>query len=231
MTIKSRQTIARTAFLSQLPDWVIEELMSTAQTRSFDRGTEIFSDSDPARHFFVVIEGWVKLMRGGADGSPAVIAIFARNDTFAEAAALASATYPARAEAVTDVRLLAIDGERFLDCMMADRQTLASGLAQIYRHLHGLVREIETLKALNARERLAAFLVQIAGESTGPAAVTLPYDKGLIAAKLGTTPENLSRAFSDLRAYGVTTARGSAHIADLANLRHLANLDGRPGDP
>jgi len=49
--------------------------------------------------------------------------------------------------------------------------------------------------------------------------VTLPVEKALLATRLGTTPENLSRAFANLRPAGVRTSGGTVTITDMAQLR------------
>jgi len=49
--------------------------------------------------------------------------------------------------------------------------------------------------------------------------VTLPYDKNLIAGRLGMKPESLSRAFAKLRAQGVTVRQNHAAIADVERLQ------------
>ena len=51
----------------------------------------------------------------------------------------------------------------------------------------------------------------------------LPYDKKLIASRLGMKPETFSRALAQLRNHGVTIKGGDARIADLAVLhRHVS---------
>jgi hypothetical protein len=44
--------------------------------------------------------------------------------------------------------------------------------------------------------------------------VTLPYDKVLIAGRLGMKPESLSRAFARLKDQGVTIRQNVAEIED-----------------
>nr|HMQ57545.1 hypothetical protein [Rhizobiaceae bacterium] len=49
-------------------------------------------------------------------------------------------------------------------------------------------------------------------------AVALPFDKALLAGKLGIKPESLSRAFNRLKSCGVRIERDMAVIADVACL-------------
>ena len=56
----------------------------------------------------------------------------------------------------------------------------------------------------------------------------LPYDKTLIAGRLGMKPESLSRAFSRLRLHGVTIDQSSAVIDSVERLRNVANAEIRP---
>ena len=50
----------------------------------------------------------------------------------------------------------------------------------------------------------------------------MPHDKRTIAALLGMTPENLSRAFGTLRPYGVAVNGASVTLSDIAGLEKLA---------
>ncbi|MCC2104708.1 MAG: cyclic nucleotide-binding domain-containing protein, partial [Hyphomicrobiales bacterium] len=47
-----------------------------------------FEQGALAKAFFVVAEGWVKLMRARPDGRQALLTTFARGETFAEAVAM-----------------------------------------------------------------------------------------------------------------------------------------------
>ena len=47
------------------------------------------------------------------------------------------------------------------------------------------------------------------------------YSKALIARQLGMKPETLSRAFARLRDHGVQITATTAHIEDVAHLRHM----------
>ena len=55
--------------------------------------------------------------------------------------------------------------------------------------------------------------------------VALPYNKALIAGRLGIKPETLSRAFARLRDHGVRIEAAMAHIEDVDRLRELVAED------
>lgn len=76
-----------------------------------------------------------------------------------------------------------------------------------------------------ARSGGEEFLLDLCPDGAEAATVTLPYDKVLIAGRLGMKPESLSRAFARLRDHGVRVTQSSAAIASVAALRDLAHAD------
>ena len=95
--------------------------------------------------------------------------------------------------------------------------------------LRELVDEIEQLKAHSAPQRIADFFVKQAGSASGSARIALPYEKALIASRLGMKPESFSRALGRLAELGVAVERDSVSIADVARLAAFA--EGRRQSP
>ena len=214
-----------TILLQALPPDVAEELLARARPVAYNRGGTIFVQGERAKQIFIVVEGWVKLYRSAPNGSEAVIAVFTRGHSFGEALVFRAATYPMSAEAVTDCRLLSIDAG-FLLGMMRERPELASAvLASAFVHLHQLVGQLEQLKARTGAQRLGEFLLELCPVETGACTVMLPYDKTLIAGRLGMQPESLSRAFQRLYAVGVHARQNHAAIGDVEELREFVECD------
>lgn len=92
-------------------------------------------------------------------------------------------------------------------------------------HLHNLVSQIEALKARTGAQRVAEFLCELAECQTGACEVVLPYDKILIAGRLGMKPESLSRAFARLKDEGVVVKQNRAKIDDIDHLRVYCEED------
>ena len=72
---------------------------------------------------------------------------------------------------------------------------------------------------------MAEFLASLCPIDCGPAMIALPYDKILIAARLGLKPESLSRAFAKLKSLGVSVHASHVAIDDIAKLEQLASDD------
>jgi len=98
-------------------------------------------------------------------------------------------------------------------------------LASTFSHLHSLVVELEQLKARTGAQRVAEFLLTLCHSKEGSCSVVLPYDKVLIAGRLGMKPESLSRAFSRLKPFGVKIKKNHAIIEDITRLQSYAEVD------
>lgn len=220
------QLIARASILLRsMPDSVADSLLATARIRHLERGATIFLQGERADAIFIVADGWVKLYRISPNGSEAVVAVFTKGGSFGEAIALQGGAYPVAAEAVTEATLIRIDADALRNVLKKSPEIALSMLSATYHHLHGLVAQVEALKARTGAQRVAAFLLDLSTETHGACEVTLPYDKVLIAGRLGLQPESLSRAFAKLKAHGVTITLNRASIENVAALRELAEED------
>lgn len=213
------QTVRSTPLFSAMPHATAESLIGNSGARNYDKGTVLFQQGAPAESFFVILDGWVKVFRITPEGTEAVVGVFRRGETFAEAAIFLGGRYPVCAEVVTNSRLLAIDGESFRRRIRQEPDLALAMLASSSQHLKFLVEHIEQIKVLDAPQRVADFLLRLCGQREGPCTVELPYEKSLIAKRLGMKPESLSRALAKLRPLGVTVEREVVAIADATALR------------
>ena len=129
------------------------------------------------------------------------------------------------AEAVTDCRLLQVRASLILETMKSRPELCTAILASTFQHLHSLVGQIEQLKAQTGAQRVAEFLLELCPTEEGACTVTLPYDKILIAGRLGMKPESLSRAFARLREFGVMVKQNHAALVDVGKLREYVEED------
>ncbi len=222
---EQRKIARQSLLLAGLPDETADELMSKARWRRFGRGETIFFQGEQATAIHIVIDGWVKLFRISPNGAEAIVNVFTRGSSFGEAMAFRKLPYPVSAEAVTECEILQIPSREFVAMMERRPEICTAILAATFQHLHSLVSDVEHLKAQTGAQRVAEFLLDLADCSSGACRVTLPYDKVLIAGRLGMKPESLSRAFSKLRKHGVKVGRHHAEIEDMERLAAFADRD------
>lgn len=225
MKAEYQRTARSSLLLSHAPADVVDTLLARAGISSVERGTMIFAQGDPADAIFIVLEGWVKLYRIAPSGSEAVVGVFTKGHSFGEAVALRGIVYPVYAEAVTDSTLMRLDARDMLRQLRESPEVAIAMLTATYAHLHNLVAQVEQLKAQTGPQRVAEFLLELTQSQVGACSVQLPYDKVLIAGRLGMKPESLSRAFSKLRDQGVRIRQNSAEIDDIDELRSFAERD------
>lgn len=218
--------IARDSLLLRsLPGAVADSLLSDATFRDFTRGETVFLQGDRAQVIHVVLDGWVKLYRVSPNGNEAVVNVFTRGHSFGEAVAFRQQPYPVSAEAVSDCTLLLISARSFISILEQRPELSLAVIASTFQHLHDLVAQVEQIKAQTGAQRVADFLIRLSSCEAGSCEVTLPYDKALIAGRLGMKPESLSRAFSKLKVVGVRVSRHHATIENIKALQDYAEKD------
>ena len=219
------QLARQSLLLSSAPEDVAKAVLESARLREYSRGETVFLQGERATAIYIVADGWVKLYRIAPNGAEAVLRVFTKGSSFGEAVAFRDDLYPVASEAVTDCSLIRIETSAFLRQIRENPEVAISILSATFSHLHALVAEVEALKAQTGGQRVAEFLLELAPCPEGACEVTLPYDKVLIAGRLGMKPESLSRAFARLRDQGVQVRQNVALIADIATLRSYVQED------
>lgn len=225
LTAGDFQIITRVAIFRGLKPETVEHIIAPATAVMLKAHDGLFRQGDPATAFFIVIDGLVKLYRITPAGDETVIHVLQKGESFAEAVAFTGNRYPATAEAVTDARVGRVPADHIVRCIHESPDIALAMIASTSQHLHHLVQQVEQLKAQSGVQRVAEFLASLSSTEQGACAIALPYDKILIAARLGLTPESLSRAFAKLRGVGVVINASQVTVKDIAKLRRIATDD------
>ena len=212
--------LRRMHLFSNLSEAVLNDIAAHARVRFAHRGEILFQKGDRARHFYGIALGWIEVFNRQENGDEAILGVFANGETFAEAAMFLGRTYPANAEAIEDSRIFEFDHTYFEREIYSQPEICRGMLASMSKHLHAMTKEVEHLKSRNSEQRLALFLARLCHSDHEPCTITLPYDKSLIASRLGMKPETLSRTFSKLRTLGVVVQR--EHVT-ISNPKRLLN--------
>lgn len=198
-------------------------ILIDSAVQEFRRNSTLFMQGDPAKRFYVILNGWVKVFRETRDGRETVMHVFGSGESFAEAAIFDTGGYPACASACVDTRVLGIPAGSFKARLSENRVLFEHFITAMNRKLLILTRQLEQLSARSAIERLAGFLCDHCAADSGSEVLRLPLEKAVIAAMLGMQPETFSRSISKLSAHGVEIEGDTVSIEDIGSLRQLSS--------
>ncbi len=159
---------------------------------------------------FLVVSGWVKIFRETMDGVEAVIDVLGEGKMFGETALANNGHYSCSAEAAEDSYVLAVSLNTIRDLVEKNTVFTRKWLENFAQEIERKNHELEHLSVQSTSERIGCFLLRLTdAKQKGQAEVDLPYDKTLIALKLGMQPETFSRALAKLRESTGIHIRGS----------------------
>lgn len=197
------------------------EIMHAAYLQNFPAQVQLITEGDNADFLFVVLDGCIELFTE-ANGREATLAMVWPVGSFILAAVLKDAVYLMSARTVKKSRVLMIPAQNVSEAFEHDdafARAIVVELASCYR---AVVKDHKDLKLRTAVERLANRILRYHRDQGMNGSIDLPYDKKTLAALLGMTPENLSRAFGTLKPYGVTVTGSKVKLSDLEGLKTLA---------
>jgi len=212
--------IRRSRLFTQVAEPDLAAMLAGCFAQTLPAGAIPCRQGEKPEFFHVVLSGGVGLF-GEGPREETLIEFFGPGDGFVMAAAVLNAPYLVTARLLEESRILMWPAAAFRS-QVRENGALAYGAAlQLSSYWRTLVGQIKDLKLLSATERLSAMLLALAPRQSGSATVTLPGSRGLIAGRLGVTPQSLSRAFATLKPLGVSGHGRQVTIADLARLREL----------
>ena len=192
-----------------------------------DGGERLFDHGQPARQFFHLRSGQLKLFRNSPRGGEKIIEIVQPGGTFAQAVMFMAPAggYPVSAEAIEPSVLLGFDNEVMRGVLRGSADTCLRMLASLSHRLRQQVDEIEKLTLHSAASRLAGYLVeQIPRGAHISWAIRLTAPKNVIASRLGIQPETFSRTAARLMQDGLIRVQGQDIVLlDVEGLRARAD--------
>ena len=217
--------IARSVLFTNLDQESLNSILAEGAPTDFSKGDLICRQGEPAEFCHLVLNGTVKLSRNAGPDAAAVISIHRPTQSFMEGDSFSGGSYSTTAEAITNCRIARFDATKWRLLIGQQPSIALAMLGSASVHLRILLGQVEKLKTMTASARLADFILNLVGPGGGAKIATLPYEKQMIAAQLGITPESFSRTLGQLRSYGVTVTKNHVEVADTALLRRIVSRD------
>jgi CRP/FNR family transcriptional regulator, transcriptional activator FtrB len=224
------ELVKKIPFVANAEPEHLVELLRGAYLQRFPSHVELIREGESPDFLHIVVEGQVELFSRYRDRETTV-AVLGPGGSFILAAVILDKPYLKSARVLSSARILMIPSETVRQIFDADARFargLTCELAQAYR---GVLKELKNQKLRSSLERTAAWLVRFNAEQGTDNEITLPFDKKVLAARLGMAPEVLSRTFVTLQAYGVQVNGRLIEITDVPGLTKLASPDDLIDDP
>ncbi len=205
-----RPLLTQSSLFQQVSPTDMEKLCAAAILREVPRGQYFLYQGEPARTFYILLRGRVRLTQVTAEGHQLIAALLSPGDGLGIIAALSNMKYPVSAEAVDDCMALAWTAEDIQRQMLQIPQVALNSmrlLAQHFTDLQDRYRELATERVERRVARALLRLVRQAGKRTEEGVlIDIPLSRQDLAEMTGTTLYTVSRILSEWEQKGLVNS-------------------------
>lgn len=185
---------------SNLADEDISCFQNVAQVRLYKKEKILYVEEEPAKYFYIIISGWIKLFHMTREGEEVIVDMLTGSHIFGESALFAQDQHMCSAQVIEDAQLLSIPSKLLRDQIRSNPALAHNMMYSLSRHHRGHYSDLAFNAMLTAPQRIGYFLLRLCPKSKKENVVFhLPYDKALIAKTLGMKGATFSRALNILR--------------------------------
>jgi CRP-like cAMP-binding protein len=194
-------------------------LTASGQRRTYGRGTPLFHEGDRSDFVVVIVEGRVKVVVHGQDGTETLLSVRGPGAIVGELAGIDDSPRLASALALEPGTAQVLQASEFRAFVEAH----PSAAVVLLRVLVGRLREADRRRAefgaLDTTRRLAQLLAELGADDDH----VVRLSQHELAGMIGASRESVARALTALRSEGVvTTGRRTVTVLDADRLRTLA---------
>lgn len=179
------------------------EIGAIVRKKSLKKDELLFLYEDKGSAVYIIESGKIKLSKETSEGAESVIFIATKGDLIGENLLFGDKQYSYNATALADTEVCVISLPELKMVMKSSEKISNNAAAVLLERNNRLQKELEHIKVQSAPQRIGCFILGNCGKSGGRASFELPFEKGVIAAKLGMKPETFSRALNELKNQGV----------------------------
>lgn len=209
----------------------IREILDHAVPKRHDEGAEIFHEGEEAQRFFLVLDGYVRVIRTTATGEQTVLRHIPPGQLIGIASAIGRATYPATAIAASEVLTLGWPTRLWSQFTSRYEGFATETWATLGRRMGELNDRMAELATKAAEQRVASVVLRMVNQTgrkvEGGIEIAFPVTRANIAEMTGTTLHTVSRLLSAWERDGIVESR-RRHIVVTAPHR-LVLLSGAAG--
>ncbi|HBF31567.1 Crp/Fnr family transcriptional regulator [Rhizobium sp.] len=218
---RDRNILVKSPLMAGLTPQSLARMLALTTVLNFESRDILFREGDPADCFYTVLTGYVRLYRLNKDGREADIRICGSGDTFGECLLTSGDNYDYNAQAAENITIARFNMQKIRQMAEQEHDVARAIIHCLSNDLRRTMSCIANDRLQTAPQRVAQYLLDNCQAAAGSASLRLPFQKSLLAGKLGLAPEALSRAFSSLRHSGVTVRGRMVQIEDVNALKQI----------
>ena len=186
------------------------------------KGERAFEEGHTPVGVFLILAGRMHLVRSAASGREQILHEEGPGATLGEVPVFDGEGCVGSAVAADDSLLLLVPRRLLLECIERTPASAASVIRVLARRVRKFAALVEDLSLRDVPERTARYLLR-ESNLADDAALVLPDTRDVLAARLGTVREQVSRTLSQFKRDGLIEVEGRrVRILDRARLRRLA---------
>jgi CRP-like cAMP-binding protein len=218
-----KTAIERCALFRALPPAALARMAENVSILKPRRDTLIYGAGESIPGFYSVVSGRIMLSVGAPPDAIKVIDLIGTGGYFGLAATMLDAPQATTAATVVDSTLLLVPHSALLVQAAEHAKFGLQVSTALSREVFALTDDIEAYSLQSGRQRVANYLLRMAGASAARARpFALPAKKSIIASRLGLTPEYFSRMLHELIVERVIEVAGrNITILNATGLRGL----------
>lgn len=205
----------------------LDAILKHATSRRYESGEAMFNGGEPAAHFFLLLDGHVRVLRSNADGEEVIVLHIPSGELLGIAQAVGRDTYPATAVSAGESIALSWPA-KFWETCLAEYPSFASVAARtVGVRIEEMNSRIMELATQQVEQRIACALLRMAQQAGKTSAegitISFPITRQNIADMTGSTLHTVSRLLSGWEREGIlSSARRKITICQPEKLVRIA---------
>lgn len=196
---------------NHLPPDDLANIAEFAMSRTVERGEFIHRAGEHSSQLCIIHKGRVKVYRLSESGKEQLVRILTPGDFTGELAIFSDSRHETYAQALEKVDICTIRGSDLQALFQKHPAISLHVLAELANRLGKSEQQSASIATDPVETRIGLYLADLV-EQCGSVDVTLPMARKDLASFLGTTPESISRRFTEFEASGWIQQSGQRRI-------------------
>ncbi len=228
VTLKlDRSLISDLPLFAELEAAACDDILETAHARHYGKGAVVFSQTEAAHSFFLLLHGRLRVTQVTAAGEQIVVRFVNPGDIFGVAMALGRDTYPGTSTAVVDCLALLWPSAIWPQLIGRHPLLAANAMRMIGGRLQDAHQRLREISTEDVERRVAHAILKLVDEAGQKSAagveIDFPLSRQDIAEMTATTLHTVSRIMSAWEAAGVIeSGRQRVVVRDRPRLMAIA---------